>query len=136
MDANQNLLLEASSPFLEDTSELFKWQWDERYPAILCQYSSDKHPQILVKLESLLPYYWDSKTIFQAPETIVSTTGKFAVLEKGQRLYAKSDSEERQLIALVWPWGHGATVSIRLLFSNPEYGKVKRSLFDRLFASF
>ena len=127
----RNALEQACSPLLNESKTMLEWNWDERFDAILCEFSSDKQEQVLSLLSRHFPIQWNASSIKKAPPQIRQQSGIFAELRKGQMLFTNDPEEPNKLFAAIWPWGHGATVSLRILF--PREGEPVKPWYKKLF---
>lgn len=97
-------------------SHVNEWQWDERHQAIQTAFSVD-HAEVVGRiLSDYFSHHWQGKAFRQAPTELRHKAGVFARLEKRQCIY--THAADPQLFAVWWPWGHGATVSVRLFLPD------------------
>lgn len=107
-----------------------EWQWDERHQAIQTAFSVD-HAEIVSRV--LGEYFsdcWQGKTFRKAPPELRHKAGVFAQLSKKQCIY--TDTADPQLFAVWWPWGHGATVSVRLFLPDHSPYLPRSGWLDRI----
>lgn len=103
---------------LEAMSSMVKWKYDEYHQVMLAEFSVDKQDQVLFTLQQHLPVCWDVKTIKKAPDQVKHYAGKFSKLVKQQKLFSSNIERQPKVMAAWWPWGHGATVSVRLFLTD------------------
>ena len=103
---------------IEALSSKVKWKYDKFHKAMLAEFSVDKQEQVLLTLQQFLPISWDAKTIKTAPDEVKHYAGKFSKLVKQQKLFSTNIESHPKVMATWWPWGHGATVSIRLFLTD------------------
>ena len=75
---------------------------------------------------------WDKKELKYADTIFIHRAGFFSNLEKNQRLLSRDKSGENDIMVSWWPWGHGATISVRLFCANTQPFAKPISLFSRL----
>jgi hypothetical protein len=103
---------------LEALSSIVKWKYDEFHKVMLAEFSVDKQDQVLFSLQQVLPVSWDAKTIRKAPHEAKHYAGSFSKLTKQQKLLSTNIIRQPKVMVAWWPWGHGATVSVRLFLTN------------------
>jgi len=111
-----------------------KWKYDDFNRALLAEFSADKAAQVNAIVKKHYAVEWHAKNIKQAPMLMKHLAGKYAVLSKKQRLYYSEETERPDVMLAWWPWGHGATVSVRLFMVSQEPFVSKRPLLKRIFA--
>lgn len=98
------------------------WRWEERLSALLSEFSWEKKERILAVLRELFTEEWDKKSIKKAPKTIKEELGELANLSKEQLIFTRPATNETPAIAVIWwPWGHGATYSMRIKLLATNY---------------
>ena len=129
--ANEKSTSELSQNLREKLSPLIsEWQWEERFCALQGAFSSDKSEAVQAILNEYFAQTWTHKSLKKASEDTKKQAGAFASLSKTQCLY--SESEATNLLAAWWPWGHGATVSVRLFEAYSTQWQEKRGLLTKL----
>ena len=114
------------------------WRWEEKQSALLAEFSWEKKDRILTILRRLLSEEWHKKNIKKAPESLKAELGELANLNKEQLIFTKPATEETPALAVIWwPWGHGATYSMRIKILNSNYDDAalelgKASLFTKV----
>ncbi|MDP5029973.1 MAG: hypothetical protein NWQ54_09010 [Paraglaciecola sp.] len=121
---------------IESLSPLVKWQYNDFHQVMLAEFSVDKQQQVMTTLEQILPCQWDAKSIKKAPDEVKHLAGFFAKLVKNQKLLSTDYLTQPKIMVAWWPWGHGATVSVRLFLTNTSEYQPKQGLLQRLTAIF
>jgi hypothetical protein len=103
---------------IEALSCVVKWQYDDFHKVMLTEFSVDKQAEVQSILQQFLPMTWDPKTIKKAPGEVKHFAGRFSKLIKQQKLFSTDIERHPKLMAVWWPWGHGATVSVRLFLTD------------------
>lgn len=103
---------------IEVLSCIVIWKYDEFHNAMLAEFSVDKQDQVLFTLQQVMPVSWDAKTIKKAPGEVRHYDGAFSKLIKQQRLFSTKIEHYPKVMVAWWPWGHGATVSVRLFLTE------------------
>jgi len=93
---------------IEALSSIVKWKYDDFHKVMLAEFSVDKH-----------------------------YAGSFSKVVKKQKLFSTNIERHPKVMAAWWPWGHGATVSIRLFLTDTSPFVAKTGFIyklSRLFA--
>lgn len=117
---------------IDTLSPMVKWKYDDFHNVMLAEFSVDKADQVMISLQQVLPVSWDAKTIKKAPEEVRHYAGIFAKLTKKQVLLSTNIAQKPQIMVAWWPWGHGATVSVRLFLTNTAPYVAKTGFFHSL----
>jgi hypothetical protein len=118
------------------------WRWEERLDALLSEFSWEKKEKVLLTIQSMFDHEWNKKNIKKAPAVIKTELGELAKLTKAQLLFTQPATEQTPAIALIWwPWGHGATYSIRIKILHSDYDAAdltlaSSSFFEKFVARF
>ncbi|MBA6392429.1 hypothetical protein H4J38_16810 [Colwellia sp. BRX10-3] len=98
------------------------WRWEDKQSALLAEFSWEKKERILTVLHKLFSEEWHNKNINKAPKAVRNELGELASLSKEQLIFTKPATEETPAIAVIWwPWGHGATYSMRIKILHCNY---------------
>ncbi len=116
---------------IDALSPLVKWKYDDFHKVMLAEFSVDKEQQVMLTLQQLLPNSWTAKTIKKAPAEIKHYAGAFAKLTKNQQLLSASVESRPHVMVAWWPWGHGATISVRVFATNTAPYVEKRGFFSK-----
>ena len=117
---------------VEALSSTIKWKYDDFHKVMLAEFSVDKQEQVLFTLHQVLPTSWDVKSIKKAPDEAKHFAGAFSKLVKQQKLFSTNIKHHPKVMVVWWPWGHGATVSVRLFLTNSSPYVPKFSLVHKL----
>ncbi|PCI57943.1 MAG: hypothetical protein COB35_14145 [Gammaproteobacteria bacterium] len=110
------------SALFELLGQEYNWQWEERRSAWLAEFSRDKVASTLAILEQHFDDAWHPKNIKKAPKELQVQLADLAKLAKEQKLFTTpANLNKPTLLAVWWPWGHGATVSLRLMTLENTY---------------
>ena len=96
----------------------FEWTWDDRFHAMLSEYEVGQDSQVRSVLNEQFTQCWDQITIASAPPKTLHEAGTFSRLREGQVLYTYSSNKNKPMLAAIWPWGDGKTVSLRIKASD------------------
>ena len=138
MDVNQQQIEQATDEILTALAKTHKWQWEANRKAILSEFARDKIEQTLQLLQQQFIHQWNKKSIKKMPKSLKAQLGDLTKLSKNQFLFTSPASENNPAtLAIWWPWGHGATVSLRLMiledsYQSPETIEPKDSLFTQV----
>lgn len=127
-----------AADLIESFGDLLIWKWEEKRNVLLAEFASGKSDQVITTLQKFYSNEWNRKSIKQAPTSIIKELEGYAKLVKEQRAFTNSpQSEQKSVVALLWPWGHGSTLSLRLTLLETPYKYVepekKESFFSKLF---
>ena len=117
---------------IDALSPLVKWQYNDFHGVMLAEFSVDKQHQVMAVLQQLFCCQWDAKSVKKAPPELRHRAGFFAKLVKNQLLLSKDLQTQPKVMVAWWPWGHGATVSVRLFLTNTSEYQPKPNFFQRL----
>ena len=98
------------------------WRWDDKLSMLLTEFSWEKTERILIVLRQLFSEEWSHKNIKKSPKAIKAELGELTKLTKEQLIFTRPATVDTPAIALFWwPWGHGATYSIRIRILHTNY---------------
>ena len=117
---------------IEALSLIVKWKYDDFHNVMLAEFSVDKQDQVMFTLQQVLPVNWDAKSIRKAPAEVKHYAGSFSKLVKQQKLFSSNIEHHPKVMAAWWPWGHGATVSLRLFLTNTSPFVAKTGFVHKL----
>ncbi len=118
--ANKQLIMSTTDALRESLSDRIQWQWDKHHQALLAEFSVDHEQHVYLTLLQHFPVHFDKKTIKQASPELKHQAGKFAQLSKEQQLLVSESQGQSEVMVAWWPWGHGATVSVRIFRIDPQ----------------
>lgn len=121
---------------IDALAPIVKWKFNDVEQVMLAEFSVDKEKQVMSVLRQLLPYQLNAKSVKKAPDEIKHKAGGFAKLVKNQQLLSEDPSLNPKVMVAWWPWGHGATVSVRLFLSDTREFVPRRNLIQQLLAIF
>lgn len=131
MDLEQHIR-RSNTSLIQALDGTVKWKYDNFNRALLAEFSADKAPLILSVIRQHLPMEWDAKSIKRADQLVKHQAGSYVKINQQQKLFAPQNNEPTSCMLAWWPWGHGATVSIRLFSANQEPFVSKKSFLKRL----
>lgn len=117
---------------IEALSPIVKWKYDDFHKVMLAEFSVDKQDQVLFTLQQVLPVCWDVKSIKKAPDEVKHFSGSFCKLVKQQKLFSTNIERQPKVMVAWWPWGHGATVSVRLFLTDTTPFVAKTGIVHKL----
>lgn len=118
--ASKELIYSLSEPLREQLDGRVQWQWDKYHQALLAEFSVDHEQPVYLTVKQHFPFVWDKRNIRKASDFLVHRAAHFGRLKKTQQLMTMDSDGATELMAAWWPWGHGATISVRLFRANPE----------------
>ena len=129
---NQEEQIQTYGKDVIEALSMVKWKYDDFHNVLLAEFSVDKQDQVLFSLQQVLPVSWDVKTIKKAPDEVAHYAGTFSKLVKQQKLFSANLERQPKVMAAWWPWGHGATVSVRLFLTDTTPYVAKTGLIHKL----
>lgn len=122
MSYNEEQIKNTSQPILKQFSDLLTWRWEERKEVLLAEFASGKAEDVLKVLKQSFLHEWDKQSIKGAPQSLLNELGDHAKLSKNQTLYTLPPKPNQPtVVAILWPWGHGSTLSLRLTLLKEPY---------------
>ena len=90
-------------------------------------------------MRQLFTEEWSNKNIKKSPQAIKDELGELAKLTKEQLIFTRPATVDTPALAILWwPWGHGATYSIRIKILSVNYDDIalqqaQKSLMSKFF---
>jgi len=126
MSYNEEQITKTSQPILDQLTDLLTWQWEEKKEVLLAEFASGKTEDVLKVLKQSFLHEWDKHSIKKAPKSLLNELGDHANLTKNQTLYTLPPKPNQPtVVAILWPWGHGSTLSLRLTLLTEPYEYTK-----------
>lgn len=98
------------------------WRYDDKFAGQLSEFAQNRGENIAHRLAELFPHQWHVKNIKQAPPALKNALLAHAKLNKNQCIYTIPNQNGDPVIAAYWwPWGHGGTISLRLVSLSCDY---------------
>ncbi len=95
------------------------WSWDPRFKCVTSSFGKDIAERARQAMTGVLDAEWSAATINQAPDEIRTLSARFGGVRQGQLLFTgDAVGGPMHLFALWWPWGDGATISLRVGVAN------------------
>jgi hypothetical protein len=114
MHLNKSDLEKVSRELLNASWEVFSWKWDNRFEALLAEFSADNGDEFRAILKRDFSNVWDSSNIREAPDIVQMCNNNFDGLRSGQLLFTTDPSQDVFVCGAWWPWGDGKTISLRI----------------------
>ena len=92
----------------------FARQWDDRFGVALISFDSAVREKILAALKADFPHQWDKSSIGKARKEVNKTVKSVFNINTGQFVFSTDENQIFVLLAAWWPWGNGATISLRV----------------------
>lgn len=129
---DQMFIFDQTKQLQQFLAQYTQCSWDDRHQALLAEFSVDHQVAIMQALELAFPSKWNHKTIKSADPLLKHKAGKFAKMTQSQYLLTEDNHGGDSLMASWWPWGHGATVSVRICRINQAPYVEKQGLFSKI----
>ncbi|GAB2702270.1 hypothetical protein Q4574_16970 [Aliiglaciecola sp. 3_MG-2023] len=128
----QQAIYDACPEFFDDLSPQIEWKWDDHFGCLLAEFSVDHAQQVYAIAKKHFPHTWNKKQLKKADPYLKHRAGFFGILEKKQELFSKDDNGQQEIMLSWWPWGHGATVSVRVFQVNQQPYEKPQGFFDKI----
>ncbi|WP_077343458.1 hypothetical protein [Pseudocolwellia agarivorans] len=126
MEYTEQEIKPASLDLIESFGELLTWRWEEEKNVMLAEFASGKADRVVAILHQKFSHEWNRKSIKLAPDSVKDELGDYAKLIKDQRIFTNTpELDQKSVVALLWPWGHGSTLSLRLTLLETPYEYVE-----------
>ena len=93
---------------------VLSWRWDQRFEALLAEFSVEKKDEFRAILERDFSNVWDRSNIREAPDIVQMCNNNFGGLRSGQLLFTTDQSQDVFICGAWWPWGDKKTISLRI----------------------
>ncbi len=121
-------LEKACTDFVATFQGILSWKWDDRFNVVMAEFDISDESDVLTSLEYYFGYYWDASTICAAPPAIQGVVRRLGGLNSGQLLLSSNPNKDVFLYCVLWPWGCGKKISIRLSSSGAAVGQEAKPL--------
>ncbi len=118
LPALRTRLTEHARPLMDALEQRIDWQWDDHFDCLLSEFSVDHEHAVFLQVKKHYPHIWDRKTIKKADPFLRHRAGVFGDLVKNQLLLTQDSDGQEDVMLAWWPWGHGATISVRVFTAN------------------
>jgi hypothetical protein len=98
----------------EQGKEIFSWEWDPYFGAALSVIPSASQQEATRLLEAYCGKPLDAKALPNEPEDVLQIMDGFGGLRAGQKAFLSDRSQPMFVMVAWWPWGNGASISIRV----------------------
>lgn len=100
--------------FVNTFQDKMKWEWDDRFEAVLTTCKTEAHDDVLSFIKLHLKTIWDNSNTKNASEVVRDAIKHFGGLMPGQLFFTSDPNQDILLCFAWWPWGDGKTISIRI----------------------
>ena len=112
--SSQELETICDSIFSETGNDV-AWKWDERFHALLSEFTCDERAEVVSVLEKNFETCWNESNISEAPLQVKNVASQLGEMRKNQLLYSSDPSLEVLVLGAYWPWNNGKKFSLRIL---------------------
>ena len=92
--------------------------WDPRFKCVSSSFGNEIARRARDAMVGVLGTEWSVATIPGASEAVRALAGRYGGVRSGQFLFTGDVVAGMHLFGLWWPWGDGATVSLRVGVAN------------------
>lgn len=96
------------------------WSWDGRFKCVTSSFEKALGPGVRAAMAEALPAEWSSSSLGSAPDDLRALADRYGGLRSGQLFFNGEAVAGLRLFALWWPWGDGATISVRIGIANSD----------------
>jgi hypothetical protein len=94
------------------------WGWDPRFKSVASSFDKEIADRARAAMVGVLDDEWSPTGISGAPPDVRALAGKYGGIRPGQLLFTGGSADGMYLFGLWWPWGDGATISLRVGVAN------------------
>ncbi len=114
MDNKKAAVEKTCEEIIKAFDDVLTWKWDNRFEALLSEFTAETQDKVISILEKYLKMTWDNISIEEAPDIIKTNSKYFGNLRQGQLLFTTPPESSNHIIAAWWPWGNGQSISLRI----------------------
>lgn len=103
-----------SDEFAHVFGKKIRWEWDERFHAVVAQIDNQQKEKVIAILEGYFSDYWNVLCEEELPEAVQQLIEQFDGLNPEQLLFSTDTREAGFLYCAWWPWKNGENISIRI----------------------
>jgi hypothetical protein len=96
------------------------WGWDARFKCVSASFGKEIVIRVRDAMSGVLTTEWSSTNIDKAPGDVRALSTKYGGVRTGQFLFSGEPVAGMFLFGLWWPWGDGATISLRVGVANSD----------------
>jgi hypothetical protein len=115
-----------------ETAKDVAWKWDERFQALLSEFTCDEREEVVSVLEKNFETCWNESNISEAPLPVKNVASQLGEMRKNQLLYSSDPFREVLVLGAYWPWNNGKKFSLRILMEmikiDLDSGVVEKSM--------
>ena len=97
-----------------DGIDIFNWEWDHKFDAVLSNFPVTKKGKALSVLKRNFLYHFDEKKIKKAEANIKGIADALGGIRGGQLLFMSEPERNILMFGAWWPWNNQDKISIRL----------------------
>jgi hypothetical protein len=94
------------------------WGWDPRFKCVASSFGKEIAPRVREAMVGVLTAEWTASTILGAPDDVRVLADRHGGIRSEQLFFTGDVVAGMRLFGLWWPWGDGATVSLRVGIAN------------------
>ena len=96
------------------------WKWDGRLVALESAFGQPMAAAARASADELLPQAWTGDTLAKAPAHVQQLSARTGAMRPGQSFLAADAVNGVVPYGLWWPWGGGATITLRVGLAGVE----------------
>jgi hypothetical protein len=106
------------------------WSWDARLSCVASSFDTEVAEKARAAVLRALPTMWSERTMPHAPEAIREIGERSGGVRAEQLVFAGDTDVSVVSYGLWWPWGNGATISLRVgVHASRDYSAALCEIF-------
>ena len=106
---------EVTLPLRQQFNTEINWRFDDKFNVMLSEFSQMTSVKVMAELREFFPHEWNAKNIKTSPLSLFAQLSGFTELTKNQLIFTiPAQNSQPAFVAIIWPWGHGSTFSLRI----------------------
>jgi hypothetical protein len=94
------------------------WAWDARFKCVASSFDKEIAERARAAMAGVLDSEWTATSISGSPPDVRALAGRYGGIRTGQMMFTGAAADGMYLFGLWWPWGDGATISLRVGVAN------------------
>src|SRR5262245_18831412 len=109
------------------------WSWDNRLSCVTSSFGVQFEGEARTATGHGLPTEWSASSLSRAPVRLRELADRYGDVRAGQLLFTGGSLEGNFAFGLWWPWGNGATISLRVGLADVHVNREPYPRFRELF---
>jgi hypothetical protein len=109
------------------------WSWDTRLSCVTSSFGVQFEAEARAAAAQGLPAEWTASSLLRAPPRLRELADKYGDVRSGQLLFTGGSLDGNFAFGLWWPWGNGATISLRVGLADVHVNRDPSPRFREMF---